>query len=86
MRRVQVIKKLPQTLLFLSDMELASLDYRKYHHRVFSLKLLLDIATFQIIMALQVRKRELCLRLDVMWVNGWMWPVEYGTRPNIVGC
>jgi hypothetical protein len=67
---IQVIEKLPQTFLFLSNIELPCLYYRKYHYRVFSLKLLLDVATFRIIMALQPRKREFCLRLDVMWVDG----------------
>ena len=82
---VQVIEKLPQTFLLLSNMELPCLNYRKYHHRVFSLKLLFYVAIFCIILALQVGKRELCLRFDVVWVNGWMWPVRYRMRPDIVG-
>ena len=81
-----MIEKLPQTFLFLSNMELSCLNDRKYHDRVFSLKLLLDVATFHIIIALQARKRDLRLGLDMMWVNGWMWPVGNRTRPDIVGC
>jgi hypothetical protein len=81
-----VIEKLPQTFLFLSNMKLPCLNHRKYHYGVFPLKLLLDVTTFHIIIALQARKRDLRLRLDMMWVNGWMRPVENRTRPDIVGC
>jgi len=80
------MEKLPQTFFFFSNMELPCLNHRKYHYRVFSLKLLLDVATFYIIIALQARKRDLRLRLEMMWVNGWMWPVGNRIRPDIVGC
>lgn len=81
-----MIEKLPQTFFFLSNMELPCLNYRNDHYGVFSLKVLLDVAAFRIITALQARKRDIRLRLDMMRVNGWMWPVGGRACPDIVGC
>jgi hypothetical protein len=81
-----MVEKLTQTSLFLSNIELSSLNYREYHHRVFFPKLFMNITTVDMIVALQARKGKLCLWLDMMWVKRFMRPVEHRTSLGILRC